>query len=184
MKTIISLLSIIILLQSCNKIDDFPAATQDGRNTFGMLVDGGKWIPLNSGVLVDTHSPFVNIFNNILEIRANYNVELIYFSANISNVGTYMINSKRYRYIPDSLKQTYSYCNDSTRYRKGVDCVSSYKLVDSRKSNIVISKLDTKAKIVSGTFYMTLINNHGDSLKIAEGRFDSVFTTDSIFTNN
>jgi hypothetical protein len=175
------LLFVFILLTSACERTKLPAPTKEGADTFGMLVNGAKWIAYTPGLFTPGGIGADIYFNkkySTLEISArNKNADQnIYFSIKINGVGTYNFN-KAFREamntgnIEDSIN-----CKFKTRFEYSSDCFNSYFLTDSLKSKIIITKMDSTLEIVSGTFFMTLYNSAGTELKITDGRFDSNYT--------
>ncbi|MFV0269673.1 MAG: hypothetical protein ACK5HT_21345 [Draconibacterium sp.] len=81
-------LTIILLLFTilgCNK-DELPKESQEGKDSFGMLVNGAEWIPYNpSEIGPGNHKPFSVYYPDcsIIEIYA-YGEGYIYFMAQIT----------------------------------------------------------------------------------------------------
>jgi len=148
-------------IASCD--DDLPKETQDGRNTFGMLVNGEKWETSTIGS--NNLNAFYYPYSNSLLIKAkhdNRNEDMTIASTDITKIGEYIIRYK----IDDPLDV------DSTRLLINGDYRNSFILKDQLASSIVLTKFDTINKIISGTFTLNLINKSEESLVITEGRFD------------
>src|ERR1035437_7438325 len=172
MKKLIQIIFVtIIFLSSCKK--DLPPATQTGANTFGMYVNGVLWIPTAPCALCPSGSASIQFYNSLakglLAVSAKKGDEELFFYVNTHYaIGNYPINKIFYNApMQDS-------CYYYTRYSINSNCYS-YRLIDSTKSGINITKLDTINKIVSGTFFMTLSNFQGGQMNITEGRFDGKY---------
>jgi hypothetical protein len=173
--TAMLLLLTLLTLADCRKDDspqdcppDLPCATQTGANTFGCYIDGVPWVAkVEPNVLDPTSHPFEVSYdetgyggfnNNNVKIKARYHSTEKYdfFSilfAPLINVGDIEF---------DSL----AYTNFLFRYSQ-----KSYYLDRSFPHNLNISKLDTVKRVLSGSFYFTVINSD-DTIKITDGRFD------------
>ncbi|MCK4664293.1 MAG: hypothetical protein KAT68_15600 [Bacteroidales bacterium] len=173
------LIFIIIILIGCGK-DELPKKTQEGENTFGMLVDGIEWIPDNPGIFSHGNSkPFSVYYTDYstLEISAE-GKGYIYLTTEIKDTGNYFLNTLFFKIIPDSLQNNDSiFFEYQTRFIKGSNEYDPYFLKDSLNSNINITKFDTVNQIVSGTFNITLFNKTNEKLEITEGRFDINYNT-------
>jgi hypothetical protein len=152
--------------------DQLPAVTQTGRMSFGCLVDGQPFIPtpilmkttyaLNYDstyggeiflIKVQQYTGKAPIISQFLTIAAG----------NITKVGMY----------PFSLGQITSvaYTDDS----KELACreYGKKKTATYLGGQLVITRLDVKEGIFSGTFSFKLAQPECDTLRITHGRFDS-----------
>lgn len=172
---------------SCSEEEyKLPDETQQGEDTFGMLVDGNPWQPYYPGLIpgASDRSPEIFYYNTgynntgLLYFEAkNYDIDQsIYFSvSNVYSTGTYQADLNLFKLITDSLN---FHCDDTSRFETNYNyvCDSSYFLQNPSKSFIKITHFDTTEKIVSGRFEMELVNEEmEDTIKITEGRFDSHF---------
>ncbi|POY34660.1 hypothetical protein C3K47_19115 [Solitalea longa] len=177
MKTL--LLSLLVILvftaANCRKQNDLepnglPPATQEGKNTFGFLLNGEPWSPLGfngrANLSIDYDSQYKRGIFNIAAYR------IIKESGNEQAIGFGLRDSLNDLSIPAKLllgnktlfgltfiteNCTYDYFDEGT-YKKG---------------DLVISKLDRTKRIISGTFNATLSKEGcGDTIKITNGRFD------------
>ena len=152
-----------------------PPATQTGADTFGCLLNGRPWTPRgNAGVpnYVVTYDPSYHGGN--LDIRT-YNViantgkpQFLGFGGDhINQVGTYSFITPpnfptpgpRNVYFSDVSKS--APCNDY-----------SYNPGTTTSGELVITRLDAKLGIISGTFHFTLAQPGCDTLRFTQGRFD------------
>jgi len=178
------LLSSICLAASCIKFEEeappeptLPALTTEGLNTFGCYINGELWVaetPLFSEIAgirrleAFYHPILVNPpREHYFAIRAKKTNEdgsldqtIIIEIENVQDEGTFEIiySDKFYRDI------NYS-------------CSEKFFELDTISFNEVrLTRFDTLAKIASGTFSFTLINQEcNETLKITEGRFDTSF---------
>lgn len=174
----------LLLLTQCSKCKDtprpkteedkLPPITQEGKNTFGCLINGQAYTPQgyngtsNFAVIYDT-----GFMGGSLDVRTyrypgqqpNKSQHLVLGGINIRQVGTYRIGTNY---------GTRVFFTDD--YRTG-NC-GDY---DSNESNIsstgelVITRLDAQAGIIAGTFSATLAQTGCDTVKITQGRFDARF---------
>lgn len=143
-----------------NPKEELPAATQEGKNTIGFLVDGNIWLPKGG-----FNFPAMNGFyeNGSLYLRANrtggealnqFGIDHGY----ITGLGTFnLYPSDNKRFI-----STFFYIDGKSKY-----ITSS---VSSGELNI--TKLDSINEIISGTFYFDAVNEAGEIVEIRDGRFD------------
>ena len=173
MKTILTAISIISIFcfAQCkkNKPDSngLPAATQEGKNTLGFLLNGQPWIPLGFNGTANLSIDFDPGFNNGVVGIAAYRI----LSNNVKETFGIGITDSLNFLVP---KYTIGLSNKSLyRVRFGRYC--SFFSTDSNTNvsgMISISKLDRTNKIVAGTFNATLSKDGCDTIEITEGRFD------------
>ncbi len=171
------LLAIIICFITCKKDNNganttLPEATQEGKNTMGMKVNGEVWTPYSKcGAFADPCGA----------IDLEYNQPgspIYYFSFHPArtlngNLSSLIINTTGRLGITtignkfDSVNVSYNdYRNGTTRYTQSF----------TQKGNFTITKLDFTNQIISGTFGFTLYSGI-DSIVISDGRFDCKFYT-------
>lgn len=154
-----------------NKPDSngLPAATQEGKNTLGFMLNGQPWKPQGvrgTGNLSIDYDPAFN--QGIVGIVA-YN-----FAPAISEQLTIGIRDSL-NFINAPITLTLS--NNSLfgiSYSSDCDLFSTYSDVISSGS-MTITKLDRTNRIISGTFSATLKKSSCTEIKITEGRFDMKF---------
>ena len=155
-----------------------PPMTQEGKNTFGSMVNGEVWIPYYQCGLInfltkceelqttvtysDTSSKFPFYFKLFTsrKIDGGSFTDFI-IDARIMKTGNIDNSSFQVTFTRDSL----SY---SPQYPQG------------NASNVItLTKLDTVNQIISGTFYFTLYGpygpGNGDSVVVTDGRFDVTY---------
>lgn len=150
---------VVLVFNGCSS--DLPDDSMEGRNTFGMKVDGTKWENPAIGSPSATYYPIEKTL--VIASRNRYNAERVILIAN-------NVESTGNRHI--DFVTSVSGAGDSTRLLIEDDFVNSYVLADSVSSVLKITKLDLSQKIVSGTFSMQLVNRDGHMLQITAGRFD------------
>ncbi len=147
-----------------------PAATQEGKNTLGFLLNGQPWKPEGfSGVgnlSIDYDQGINNGTLGIIAYRTLSSSDKTQFglgitdSVNFKNA-PFTLNVKK-KSLANFLYSTKNYCDivhsDTTIYEDG---------------SITITKLDRVNRIISGTFQGLLYKQLcGDTMKITQGRFD------------
>ena len=178
MKNLIASLIIITLLttlgcSSCKKditnSNDLPPTTQDGKNTFGFLLNGQPWTPQGVRGTGNLSIDFDPNFN-----KGIFNIVAYNFIPSISEQVTLGIrDSLNFMNAPFTLSLgTNSLYVIS--YAKSCDYFSKFSDVAST-GTLTISKLDRTNRIISGTFNATLFKVGCDTIKITEGRFDMKF---------
>jgi len=157
----IILIGFIISLSACLN-NDLPEPTQEGENTFGMKVDGRNWERTYS-IFSDPNRAYFSSSGRLKLIGLNTTKdERVEIRVNeVWSIGEYN--------MAYNISQ---FCGDSTRFESQKQCEISYKLFDSIRSKVTITRLDTIERIIAGTFEMDLKNNEGTLKEITEGRFD------------
>ena len=180
MKTIfiiLSLISLLFLASSCPKKDgtpknsnpQLPDATQTGANTFGCKINGQIWVSTwtNSGPPVQAQ-----YYKGYLSLAAT------------KKVNSTVLQSIRWAYQPMYSTGKYYFKSAPNGGSPGAQfadyinttCGSySSNNQDSLSTYIIITKLDTANRIVSGTFNLLFTSQGCDTLKITDGRFDAKY---------
>lgn len=167
--------SITLLANSCKKektgIDALPAATQEGKNTFGCLVNGKAFLPkatiftslekiscyygyINGGYSFilsgnnNTHKPIVSIHLNTdsLALQENFIYQLKSTGVKGQASGEYMLISN------------------------GI--INNYSIIPPLAGELKITRFDEPNRIISGAFWFDAVNDKGEKVEIREGRFD------------
>lgn len=163
----------LLLLTACNKeVDELPADTQAGVNTFGAQIDGVKWIPKGFG-------PFPA--SNLLEARFTTPTSILINARNfasspnetgfeilvtgVTGPGTYSLNT--HVTLPSTSGYGYYLKN---RFTPQEEWLTSAEYTGT----VTISRLDIANKIVAGTFRFNALSiyNTPHSISVTEGRFD------------
>ncbi len=151
-------------------VEQLPAATQEGKNTCGFLVNGKLWLPKGK--------------------RGNGSPNLTWwYDAGYRN-GTFNINGYRYEKPDDSLFTSFvigiSNCTTTGVYMlnktaAGGAMYSNYyknctyythDTLPGHNSYINITKFDLQNRIIAGTFQFSMVKPGCDTIRITEGRFD------------
>ena len=158
------LITVFILTSGLNCKDEnltpeeqLPSATQEGKNTFGCLVNGVALIPRGSGSSTPIYT-------------SAYQNNQLFLNVNDRKNGDRYLNM----IIDVGANNTYT-----LRCIKFDDLVSkcNYELCNQVNSTLNITKFDLKERIASGTFSATIpaVDSKCGEIKITDGRFDAKF---------
>lgn len=175
----------LFYLNGCKKhaatpaVDQLPAETQKGANTFGCLVNGNVFKPGGLSLTPTLQCNYIvlngtNSLAYFFEINATDNrnpedfpaVVIATDSLQIKGVG---IISLANRNIKGKAFAEYA------RYKVGVN-PTMYDTNDFVTGELNIKKIDTVQQIVAATFWFNAVNTNGDTVKITNGRFDIHYT--------
>ncbi len=162
-----ALLCSCISLKSCTlsdndpkpktELEKLPPATQEGKNTFGCLVDGKAWV-----IEVSTHAPSyyqVGVLSITAFLNNNYfdqGISIIILEANLTET----------EYILTEYPQIFGRLRD---YNSNCEYLTS-TLYTGR---LIITHFDQTNFIISGTFeFEGYSANCSKVIKITNGRFD------------
>lgn len=157
------LLLLPLLLVACKKDGPeagLPKATQEGKNTFGCLVNGKAFLPKAGSVFsIGNRNP----------LEANFYQGYLYISAR-GDGGVDFVIKDAYKTGKYNLKTVPSGNNG---YYK--DDTGQYFTSDIQSGEVELSRIDTLQKIASGTFQFSatgISTATGKTVTITEGRFD------------
>ena len=174
-KYIFLIFSLFFLLTGCKKEKvlvlpdhELPAATTSGKNKVGCLINGKTWIPklafcfwwncpeyFRASIDFKAHT-FRLHFQDTEASKTQENE--IEFTVNDPKIGRNLINYNE-EIFQDRLIGT------SGAY---------YELDTTQTRHLILTKIDTTQRILSGTFEFTVINKKlKDTLNITYGRFDA-----------
>ena len=177
--------------------DKLPAATQTGANTAGCVVDGLTWVPRREGFLFGgNYSPIDVQWGKVWGGRHPLALVLV---KNIDDVTQVHGETSLHLYLPD-ITQPGTFVLDQPGNPSVVNGPTAYADFHFNRSptkqlrtgpgapgRLVVTRLDTVARVVSGTFEFTpaevtsgLTGNGtpisgGKTARITEGRFDCKF---------
>ena len=156
-------------------IDQLPAATQTGANTFGCLVNGQVFLPkgLNFG------GPRLNasyIYSNTNTLRGYFfNVSAIKNNGDKGAEGVSISSDS----LAIKQGQKYVLKNSSNKgeiygsYGTSVNVISDdFNTQGNYQGEVYFSRFDEIKGIVSGTFWFDAVNSKGEKVEVREGRFD------------
>jgi len=169
----ISLLFLVAILSSCKDepiqpIDMLPPATNEGKNTFGCLIDGEAFIGNAGWPAFDVSATFNTDSKRFalqgVETNNDLNSSLGFIFYLNDGVG-------KYPYEFSGTTSKCFYTHDPT-----FGCNFYYHNPDNPGS-VSVTYFDTLNRIASGTFEMDLINNSCDKtlMLVRDGRFDVRF---------
>jgi hypothetical protein len=168
MKLTSIVLLLCVLIISCKKDKEkngLPPATQEGKNTFGFLLNGQPWTPAG--------------FNGTANLSISYD----------KNFRGGVFNLSAYRILDNSERQRITIASDSIQFAQQVfigqkNCTVVFRDVTGKcdfesfnpSNNITggfqVTKLDTTNRIIAGTFQFTLSRPGCETINITDGRFD------------
>ena len=176
MKTYPLLLAALLGLSQCKKTapaaprpeDQLPPATQNGTYAFGFLLNGQPWTPKGSNGTDNYKLIYDPGYNGgSLQIRAyrylpgqpNSQYVLMTCTA-LSKPGTYPLDGvvAGAYYSTGIIGPCYEYTDPTPGFKMS--------------GQLVVTRLDRQAGIVSGTFAFTLSQPGCDTIKATYGRFD------------
>lgn len=164
-------LSLLVLMgcklssDSSDPVEQLPPITQEGKNTFGFRLNGSIWKPkgYNGTPNLDaTYDP--GFQGGTLGVSAyfkdNNTDQVIAFSgSNITSTGKYTILGA-------------GFVSPGALFKDNREMCSYIDPSDSATGHFIITKLDTSAGIVSGTFEFTFSKSGCSTIAATEGRFD------------
>ncbi len=166
--------------KSCKKeINLLPPETQEGKNTFGCLVDGKAWMPDPGGSGAIGSKPIVGgyrsalppvYFNatNVWLDAYKDNETISFYIRNVNQVGTYPLN------FNTQPKPTSLYPQNYGGYMNYYTGSSDFYMTNTAYTGSVeITRADSVNRIVSGRFSFTAFDSRtGKTIKVTDGRFD------------
>lgn len=154
------------LFESLEKKEELPPITQEGKNTFGCLVNGKLWLPKgNDGTpnfSLSYDPTFMGGAFNISTYRyygdgANDRQSITIFLDSVSIAGKYDLFTSDKRGSIFNDWNSCIYYPDELVYKKG---------------HITITKLDLQKQVVAGTFEFIIFKKDCDTIRVTQGRFD------------
>jgi hypothetical protein len=160
----------IVLLSACEgceepqpktELEKLPPATQEGKNTFGCLVNGKAWVTKTS-----------------IDARAFYQQGTLSISAGINENDREQGIGFIIQDI-DLIVEKYPLNDTLLRFAElGDDITNCIFKIDSNASggDLIISHFDKTNRIISGKFYFKAFSvDCNDSVTVNEGRFDLMY---------
>ena len=136
-----------------------PFATQEGLNTMGCLVDGEPWKAIEespfgelSYVISFSLTGDGSLYMYGIDETRMPNDGVSLSASGILEEGTYTITSTAIVYIADGC--------------------GGYGIDTTKVNQVEITRVDFDNEILSGTFFMTAVNETCDTVRITNGRFD------------
>jgi hypothetical protein len=163
----------ILFFDSCDLFDSaneekLPPATQEGKNTFGCLVNGKVWLPKGYDGTSNLDLSYDPTFNHgTFDLRTYRYLDeksfqyLILFSDSIASTGSFKLEKFTHQFVT-------FYDANRCVYRTEDQDVTCEGLLE-------ITKFDLQNFIISGTFEFTMTKDSCETMKVTEGRFDMKF---------
>ena len=174
------LLALLLTAIACKKdnVDPngLPTATRDGRNTAGFLLDGQPWLPQKSLTgSTAVGASWVQSYSRSLYLNfsryANRDTEfsgLNIYLPNVRKANEFVLDQYVNPVVVGRLPAhaIYEIASPKRQYYTG----------PRAKGTVTLTRFDTVARVVSGTFELTVREDGGtDSLRLTQGRFDLTF---------
>ena len=177
--------------------DKMPDATQTGANTAGCFVDGLLWVPRNNGEGAGG-APLPAIVASWRKIRGGRHPLALTFTKNIDDRSHVHGETGLTLYLPD-ITQPGTFVLDQEAHTMVVNGPTAYAGFQFNRSpthelltgpgapgRLVVTRLDTSSRVVSGTFEFTPAEVSGGltggtpvpggiTARVTEGRFDCKF---------
>ncbi|MBN8682020.1 MAG: hypothetical protein J0L99_05190 [Chitinophagales bacterium] len=148
------------------ELEKLPAATQEGKNTFGCLVDGKAWTPKWGGLINPGITPY---YNNVL---GRFTIDAAHYSNQKLSSGVWITGDSIWGPgVYNLVHPLLSYIHiDSACGSSGPQ---SHEYHDNINGTIQITRLDVSTGIISGTFEFDAVSETcQDTVHISDGRFD------------
>jgi hypothetical protein len=141
-------------------IDQLPAATTSGANTFGCLINGKVFVPSTHGMFA--HAKISDDFSPLrLTVTAMYEDQNgIYTVVGLQTDSVLLIGSG----------QTVPFKTPGPG--SAAAALNDYITNDTSTGSLTISRLDLTSHIISGTFDFQIQDPSGKTIKVTDGRFD------------
>lgn len=152
---------------SCEKDNEpqLPPITQIGKDTFGCLVNGEIWLPKAYDLFPVKHVVLERVNDQrIWHIGVRQGAASnFYFSINEDSLKEGKIN------IPVDESNDIGIYHASQSFDN-----SSFRWNYNLPGELIITRLDTINKVISGTFWFDLLNSNDEKIEIRDGRFDLI----------
>lgn len=171
----------LLLAFSCKKgkvppLEQLPAATQEGKTTFGYLINGKAFTPKSS-----------DLFNGSpRQCYYQYVKGTYYFHVSASGEkGTDGIAMVMVETQGIKLGEDKTYSLDVKRGKDGGAGIhyilakthhDSYMIGPGMAGGLTVTHLDEERHVVLGTFWFDAVSKQGETVQVREGRFDMRYT--------
>lgn len=173
-----ALLFIVLSSPQCKKERDelskLPPITQEGKRTFGCLVNGKAWIPENGNIIIaDPPLKFVyeNANGGLFYMTAKKSIVSKNIDEEINIALDSCVSAKQYYY---KNAPAYSVRFAFTNYKQ-----DQCRTLFSKESDVIttgfvsITRFDLNEGVIAGTFEFTLSKSGCETIQITDGRFDA-----------
>lgn len=163
---------LVLMAIGCKDIlrPSLPAATQEGKDTFGCLLDGKAWLPNRKHTLDDMLEGHIS-GSKLFSLKAEDNQTPANFYLSVADStgikpGTYQLRA--------GFDGSYDAVQGSTAWYLGGTANQGQLTVTKFEpfTRTGPSGATVRGAIVSGTFEFTASSNSGQTITVREGRFD------------
>jgi len=141
------------------ELEKLPPATQEGKYTFGCLVNGKAWVTETSiDVVVSYQNTIFQMSAHLNNKEINQIIDIILIEADLL-VGTYTLTDDQKKYV-----EVYDF---------ETNC--SYKTDLQNIGILEITKIDAQNRIISGAFEFNVTQTTCPTLTATNGRFDVTY---------
>ncbi|MEJ8802063.1 DUF6252 family protein [Pontibacter sp. H249] len=157
--------------EKVNPVDLLPAATQEGRNTFGCLVNGAAFTPKGSvfsgfgGPIQDCYYQFVRGGFHFHVSATDKSKGDVIFGVDINTDSLEIKEGAVISLTKGNRGEASGSYIDGSVYKE-------YRTSYGATGELTITRLDEEKQIVSGTFWFDAVNKEGAKVEVREGRFD------------
>jgi Family of unknown function (DUF6252) len=170
-----TILAVIVLLSfsACNKeVKELPGPTQAGANTFGLKLNGVMWVPKGFAGIPDNDMLTARkLGDNLIITAQNFassptETEFVIKLFGVTGTGTYLLNTNTNH--PGGMSN-YAY-----HVKRNLNPIDDWITSATQTGSVTLTRYDTTARIVSGTFQFNAENvmNPAQTISVTEGRFD------------
>ncbi len=159
-------------------VSQLPPETQEGKNTFGCLVNGQVFLPKGNGGLSPIltcyyQSIYPSVSGFVFQVNANDNRTSDNLKSITINLDSFKLNSGMSILLNSGHN---GISGKGQRVSGNVLIPYRYNTSDGVTGMLDITMFDEINQIVSGTFWFNAVNSFGDSVHITQGRFDMKYT--------
>jgi hypothetical protein len=144
------------------ELEKLPPATQEGKNTFGCLVNGKAWVTETS-----------------IDAVAAYQLGLLTIGADIDNppqsIGLLIIENGIIVSINNNYDLTQTNESNARFNSEESFGVCFYERENTLSGELLLTKFDKINLVVAGTFQFTTATSDCDTIKVTDGRFDLTY---------
>ncbi|MEO6868077.1 MAG: DUF6252 family protein [Ginsengibacter sp.] len=163
--------------KSGNPIDQLPAETQTGANTFGCLINGQVFLPKGPSLNPILTCYYQYIYSPsssgyVFQVAARDNSHpSILNSVNILCDSVKLEESKTYtlqEVVRGLSRGNYRHFTDTS--------LDDFFTYSPFSGELFLKRFDETNQIASGTFWFNAVDTNGDTVHVTDGRFDMQFT--------
>lgn len=144
------------------EIEKLPPATQEGKNTFGCLVNGKAWVTKTS---IDANAVYqlgaLLVTGQIQETTGLQNIQLNILENVIANQQYDLTDDPKYH-------GKFAWSRD--------EGICFYEGENTLSGQLTLTKFDQSNRIASGVFEFITVVSGCDTIRITDGRFDLIYS--------